>query len=241
MAWVAIEDRFGDTLAPMRICMVGLALVAALVPALAGAQPIGSDGAQRLRDRYRGPQSGQKLDDSLRRLRSDDVEERLSALSALGALNEPKATESLVAAANDPDMRVRIKAINTLGLIRAKEATPLLVQHLFMRDTDLGTKQHILACLGKIGDPRATRPILDFLARDLDPGARGTAIYALGDIGDPAAVPALEGIANDGDERLRGLARESARRIRERPAPSLVPPALVIDQRRSAGGPATPQ
>ena len=62
----------------------------------------------------------------------------------------------------------RIKAIDTLGHIKAKEATPLLIQQLFMRDTDLGTKQRILACLGKIGDTRATRPLIDFLARDLE-------------------------------------------------------------------------
>jgi HEAT repeat protein len=213
-----------------------VALVALFVPTLASAQIIGADGAQRLRDRYRAPQNSQKLDDSLRRLRSDDVEERLNALRTLGELNEPKATESLVAATNDPDMRVRIKAIDTIGLVRAKEATPLLVQQLFMRDTDLDTKRRILACLGKIGDPRATRPILDFLARDVDPAARGTAIFALGDIGDASAVQPLEAIASDGaDDRLRGLAREAVRKIRERPLPSVVPPALVVDQRRGGG------
>ena len=219
----------------------GAVLIAAVVlwPALAAAQ-IGLDGAQRLRDRYRTPQNNQKLDESLRRLNSEDVEERLAALSALGQLNEPKATESLVAAVNDPDMRVRIKAIDTLGLIQAKDATPFLVQQLFMRDTDLGTKRRILACLGKIGDRRAVRPTLDFLARDLDPAARGTAIFALGDIGDPSAVPALEAIANNGDERLSGLAREAVRKIRERPVPAVIPPALLVDERRGPTPPPAP-
>jgi HEAT repeat protein len=223
-----------------RAAVVGLAV--AFLPTLAAAQLIGADGARSLRDRYKTPQNSQKLDDSLKRLRSDDVEERMSALRTLGELNEPKATESLVAATNDPDKRVRIKAIDTLGLVRAKEATPLLVQQLFMRDTDLDTKRRILACLGKIGDPRATQPVLDFLARDVDPAARGVAIFALGDIGDASSVAPLQAIANDGnDERLRGLAREALRKIRERPAPAIVPPALVVDQRRGGGGGPVPQ
>ena len=131
-------------------------------------------------------------------------------------------------------MRVRIKAIDTLGQMKAKDATPLLIQQLFMRDTDLPTKRRILACLGKIGDTRATGPILDFLGRDVDPAARGNAIFSLGDIGDPAAVLPLQAIANDGDPMLRGIASEALRKIRAKPAPSVVPSAFA-NERRQAG------
>jgi HEAT repeat protein len=186
----------------------------------------------RLRDRYRKPESGQKLSDSVRKLKGDDPEERLEAIRTLGGIDDPKAVESLVGAASDPDMRVRIKAIDTLGQVRAKEATSLLIQQLFMRDTDLGTKQRILASLGRIGDTRATGPIVDFLARNVDPAVRGNAIFALGDIGDPAALPSLEAMAKDGaDPTLRGLAAQAARKIRTRPTPAVVPPALAVDRR----------
>lgn len=219
-------------------------LAAAIValPVVAAAQvPIEQDAPQgRLRDRYRAPQNSQKLSDNIRKLSGDDAEERLQAVRGLGEINEPKAIEYLVAAANDPDMRIRIKAIDTLGQIKAKEATPLLVQQLFMRDTDLGTKQRVLVCLGKIGDTSATTPIMDLLARDVDPALRGNAIFALGDIGDPRAIPSLETIARDGDPQLRGLATDAIRKIRERPAPSVVPPALAID-RRDAGNAPRPQ
>jgi len=138
-------------------------------------------------------------------------------------------------------MRVRIKAIDTLGHIKAKDATPLLVQQLFMRDTDLGTKQRILASLGRIGDTRATGPIMDFLSRDVDPAVRGNAIFALGDIGDPAALPSLEVLARDAqDPLLRSLAAEAARKIRARPAPAVVPRALAVDRRDQGGAPAKP-
>jgi HEAT repeat protein len=191
----------------------------------------------RLRDRYKSPQNTQKLSDNVHKLESTDPEERLQGIKGLGELNEPKAIEYLMGAASDPDMSIRIKAIDTLGQIKAKDATPLLIQQLFMRDTDLGTKRRILASLGKIGDTRATGPITDFLARDMDPGVRGNAIFALGDIGDTAAMPPLQAIANNGDPMLRGLAAEAMRKIRERPAPAVVPPALAVD-RREAGGPA---
>jgi HEAT repeat protein len=224
--------------APGRRHLARLAAVAVLLPIAAAAQvPFeagGGDGQRstRLRDRYRSPQNSQKLDDNVRKLRSDDPEKRLEALKGFGEMNEPRAIEYLVAAANDPDMRIRIKAIDTLGNIKATDATPLLIQQLFMRDTDLGTKQRILACLGKIGDERATKPILDFLARDVDPAVQGNAIFALGDIGDPTALPALETIARDGrDERLRALAQDSIRKIRTKPAPPVVPPALAGDRR----------
>jgi len=214
-----------------------------LLPALAGAQVPGETpgaGLGKLRDRYRAPQQSQKLDESLKKLRSDDPEKRLEGLRDIGEVNDKKAIDSLLAAANDPDMRIRIKAIDVLGRMGASDAIPLLVQQLFMRDTDLGTKQRILACLGKIGDPHATAPILDFLARAGDPATRGNAIFALGDIGDRAALAPLSAIADGDDPILRGLAQEAIRKIRERPAPPVVPPALAVDRRTPPGGPATP-
>ena len=235
---------FGASLARLRVGrrVAPLALAAVLAPTFASAQvPPDQDGPRtRLRDRYHAPQSAQKLNDNVRKLQSDDPEQRLEAIRGLGEINEPKAIEYLVAAANDPDMRIRIKAIDTLGQIKAKEATPLLIQQLFMRDTDLGTKRRILACLGKIGDTRATGPIVDFMARDVDPAVRGNAIYALGDIGDPAAIPALDALAKDGaDPALRALAGEAVRKIRARPEPAVVPPALA--ERRERGGPPATQ
>ncbi|HJQ85681.1 MAG TPA: HEAT repeat domain-containing protein [Candidatus Binatia bacterium] len=221
---------------------VRLLLAAALVPPLAAAQVPNDDNTprSRLRDRYRSPQNAQKLSDNVRKLNGDNPEERLEAIRGLGEVNDPKAIEYLVRAANDPDMRIRIKAIDTLGQIKAKDATPLLIQQLFMRDTDIGTKRRILASLGKIGDTRATSPIVDFLARDLDPAARGNAIFALGDIADPAAVPPLEAIANDGDPLLRGIAAEALRKIRDRPSPEVVPPALAGDRRGPGAQAPTP-
>jgi HEAT repeat protein len=231
----------GARLGPSVVAMIAAATLSAL-PARVHAQPSDlQEPRTRFRDRYRGtPQQNQRLDENVRKWKSEDPDERLEAITGFGSVQDPKAIEYLLAAASDPDPRIRVKAIDVLGQVQAKEAVPLLVQRLFMRDTDLGTKQRCLASLGRIGDPKATKPILDFLSRDVETSVRGNAIYALGDIGDPAALPALEQIAQqDPDPTLRGLAGGAIRRIKEKPAPPVVPPALV-DRRRDGGGPQNP-
>ena len=225
--------------------LVALAIAIVSVPtAVAQSLPLDTGGARaRTRDKYGKPQATQKLDENVRKLNGDDPEERLEAIKGLGELadGEKKAVDYLLQAANDPEPRIRLKAVDTLGAAKVKDATPLLVQQLFLRDTDLKTKQHILAALGKIGDSRATRPIVDFLARDIDPAVRGNAIFALGDIGDRSALPPLEALAGNQQETvLRPLAQEAVRKIRERPPPPLVPPALRVDRRGPGEEPQTP-
>ncbi len=187
----------------------------------------------KLRDRSsRGQSTGPKVEDQLKKLASEDPEQRIEGVRGLAESGDPKAIEHLIGAANDPDDRVRVKAIDTLGQLKAKDAVPLFVQKLFLRDTDRSTKARILVALGKIGDERATSPILDLLSRDADRPIRGNAVYALGEIGDTRAIPGLEKLAGStDDEALRTLATETARKIRERPAPVVQPPALATDRR----------
>jgi HEAT repeat protein len=202
--------------------------------AITWAQPAASplDGRGRLRDRYEKPRQQQKLDEAIRKFGDEDTQTRLEGVEGLGEnAEDAKAVEYLVRGAADADLSVRVKAIDVIGDSRVKAAVPLLVQQLFMRDTTLATKQHILAALGKIGDTHATKPILDFLARDVDPAVRGSAVYALGELGDRAALPTLEKLAKESqDENFRGLAQSAIRKIEQRPAPTVVPPALAQDR-----------
>ncbi len=71
-------------------------------------------------------------------MRSEDPEERLQAARALGASEDAKAVQYLLGAVSDSDLRVRLKAIDELGNRMATEATPLLVQQLFLRETEPG-------------------------------------------------------------------------------------------------------
>jgi HEAT repeat protein len=229
----------------MRVFRVVIALAVVSIPMLAAAQvPAAQDGREKMRDRFNkdngrgGAQSQAKFDEALRKFQDDDPQVKLEGIAALGTVTDdrPKAIGYLIQASNDPETSFRIKSIDTLGNMQADEAVGSLVQQLFMRDTDRNTKQHILVALGKIGDERATKPIVDFLARGGDVAVRGNAIYALGEIGDKTALPPLEHIEKDGDdEALRTLARSAAQRIRDKPAPEVLPPALAADRRR--GGP----
>jgi HEAT repeat protein len=207
--------------------------------AAAWAQPSPIDGRGRLRDQYEKPRQAQKLDEAIRKFGEEDTQTRLEGVEGLGEnAGDAKAVDYLIRAAADADLSVRVKAIDVIGDARIKPAVPLLVQQLFMRDTTLATKQHILASLGKIGDTHATKPILDFLARDVDQSVRGSAVYALGELGDRSALPTLERFAKaDADENFRSLAQSAIRKIEQKPAPTVVPPALVQEHR----GPPAPE
>ena len=181
-----------------------------LVPVAAGAQV----SSQGLRQRYDKATKGATIDEYVRNLGSDDADKRLQAVKSLGASKDAKSVEHLISALGDADTRVQAKSVDLLGELRATDATQVLIQQLFLRNTEPLMKQRILAALGKIGDVRAARPIMEFLQRDLDAATRGTAIYALGDIGAPESVATLKTIAGrDGDPTLRRLANEAMQKV----------------------------
>lgn len=181
-----------------------------VVPVTATAQV----SSQGLRQRYDRATKGATIDEHVNNLGSDDADKRLKAVKSLGVSKDSKAVEHLIGALGDSDMRVQAKSVDLLGELRATDATQVLIQHLFLRSTEPMMKQRILAALGKIGDVRAARPIMEFLQRDLDSATRGTAIYALGDIGAPESVDALRGIAaKDRDPTLRRLANEAIQKV----------------------------
>jgi len=171
--------------------------------------------ADQVRQRYDKQTKGEGVDEWARDMNSDDPLERLKGVRSLSTSTEPAAVPYLVQALGDPDMRVKAKAIDACGNVRAADATPVLVQQLFLRGTDEEVKQRILAALGKIGDQRAAKPIMEFLGRDLDLATRGTAIYALGDIADPESMEFLETYERtEPHPTLKRLANEARAKVR---------------------------
>lgn len=169
------------------------------------------------------------IEEQIRKINSTDPNERLEAVRELSTTRDSKAVEYLIQAVGDTDLRVRAKAVEALGVLRATDATQVLIQQLLLRSTEPQMKQRILASLGKIGDPRAARPIMEFLQRDLDPHMRGTAIYALGDIGSGESVETLQKIeAQDDDPTVRRLAGEALSKIQH----------LQAAKKKEAKGPA---
>lgn len=178
----------------------------------------------RVRDRINRKQKGANIQEWVRRLKNDRPETRLEAVKSLGDSKDPKAIEHLLNATADLDIRVKIKAIDYLGTLKATDATPVLVQQLFLRDVGLGVKQKVLVALGKIGDPRGAEPILEFLKRDLDPQTKGTALFALRDVGNDNTLPFLDNLAHSEPfPPLRRIAAEAAQDIRHRLSPEFSP------------------
>ena len=170
----------------------------------------GQISADQVRQRYDRQTKGGSIDEFARDLRSEDPADRLKGVKSLSESTDPKAVEYLVQALGDADMRVKAKAIDACGNVRAADATPVLIQQLFLRGTDPEVKQRILAALGKIGDVRAAKPIEEFLGRDLDHATRGTAIYALGDIGDPGSLEFLQNLERtEPHPTIKRIAREA--------------------------------
>lgn len=188
------------------------ALLAAAVAGVAGAQQINDS---NVRERYEKHTKGANLDDFSRRLNSDDADERLAAVKSLEDSKDTKAVDYLLQALGDSDLRVKARAIDALGNLRAPEATPVLIQHLFLSSTDASVKRRLLASLGKIGDASAAPAIQEFLQLDLDAATRGTAVFALGEIGSPESLPVLESIEKGAqDPTLARVAGDAAAKVR---------------------------
>jgi HEAT repeat protein len=188
---------------------------AALALALAAAPAAAQISADQVRQRYEKQTKGGGVEEWARKMNSDDPLERLEGVKSLSESTDPAAVPYLVQALGDGDMRVKAKAIDACGTARAADATPVLVQMLFLRGTSPEVEQRILAALGKIGDQRSAASIIEFLGRDLDHPTRGTALFALGEIADPKSVEFLDRYAGEEpNPTLKRLAREAAAKVR---------------------------
>ena len=194
-------------------------LLAGMLLAFASLPASAQFNSQQMQQRYKKNTQGSSIDDYVKKLNSDDPAKRLEGVKLLGATHDPKVVEYLIQALGDSDVRVRAKSVEALGEMRAVDSTPVLIQHLFLRDTEPQMKRLILASLGQIGDPRSAKPIMEFLQRDLDQATRGTAIYALGDIGSADASQTLEQMSRDEtDATLRRLAGEALNKVQHHQA-----------------------
>jgi HEAT repeat protein len=181
------------------------------------ADVISSAGDNSPEQRYAKAQKGANLSDWVRRLDANDPTKRLDAVKSLGECNDPKAIEYLIQAVNDPDPRVEAKAVDYLGKLHAADSTPFLIQKLFTVGTRDRLRQRIVMTLGKIGDPRASRPLLQYVSQDVNPDIRGAGIYALGEMADQSIGDDLKRFIEEQDDpRLKRLATEALTKVSTR-------------------------
>jgi HEAT repeat protein len=147
-------------------------------------------------------------------LNDADPRVRVEALRQLRNVTDPKADFLLIRAMSDPDTRVRVKAIDILGGRANPDAVPGMCQFLFLRSTEPVVKMHIAAALGRIGDSRGAKPLIQYLYEASDERSRGTAVFALGEIGDRSATDVLSTAATeDPSPTVRRLAQEAIQKI----------------------------
>jgi hypothetical protein len=147
-------------------------------------------------------------------LKDADPNVRVAELNKLRYLKEAEVNDILLQSMSDPDLRVKVKAIDLLGAREANVAVPAMDSMLFLRSTEPIVKLHLIAALGRIGDAQATLPVIQYLAVEQDDRGRGTAVFALGEIGSDQATSALNKvITDDKSPMVRRLAHEAMQKI----------------------------
>jgi HEAT repeats len=178
----------------------------------------GSDGSSL--GRLNRTKRGRNLNEWIRWLGDDNPARRLEAVKSLGDSNDPAAIDYLVEAVGDADPRVEAKAVDYLGKLHAADSTQFLIQKLFTVGTRDELRHRIVMTLGKIGDPRASLPILHYVEGEEDEDIRGAGIYAIGEIGDVSIRDALKRFSEvEDDPLLKRLAHEALTKIATRQPP----------------------
>ena len=107
--------------------------------------------ADQVRQRYDRQTKGGSIDEFARQMNSDDASERLKGLRSLSESNDPKAVEYLVQALGDPDMRIKAKAIDSCGSLRATDANGTVFVVPLMNPFVLRCLNDVAACDGVCG------------------------------------------------------------------------------------------
>jgi len=147
-------------------------------------------------------------------LKDADPAVRVSELLKLRNLQDPEVNQILMNSMSDPDVRVKIKAIDILGAREANDSVLPMSSMLFLRSTEPIVKLHLVAALGRIGDAQGAMPVMQYLGEDQDERGRGTAVFALGEIGSDKAVGLLNRVvAEDQSQMVRRLAQEALQKV----------------------------
>ncbi len=147
-------------------------------------------------------------------LKDADPTVRVTELERLRFLQDPEVNQILTNSISDPDVRVKIKAIDLLGAREANDAVTPMSTMLFLRSTEPIVKLHLVAALGRIGDTQGVLPVMQYLGEDQDERGRGTAVFALGEIGSDKATPLLNAVvAQDQSPMVRRLAKEALQKV----------------------------
>lgn len=164
-----------------------------------------------------------------------DVEPRLraAAAEALGRLGEAlgaqrgPALKALERALGDSEHEVRAQAVGALGRLGDKSQVAAIAARLDDDQEHVAVREQAAQVLARIGDPRATIPLIGALGNG-SREVRRAALEALGQLGDERAAAAMiRLLRGDQPDEVRGQAAQSLGRLRSRSA--IAPLAELLD------------
>ena len=145
----------------------------------------------------------QAVPDLLEALKTKDNTVMYEALAAMEKIRDPAAGPRIVYLLRDLDDRVQTTAIETVGLLRTKEALSTL-RSLLMSPRNTKVERAALAALATMPEAQDH----DLLRREMgskDDKIRESAAEGLGRLGDPADVPELQHVWDDEEKMLPRL------------------------------------
>ena len=210
-----------DVRAPLAALLLALVASAAFAQlSNSGSQFRTHDGSQDPADaavRHQKSTMGLTVEDWARRLDDPEPEQRLAAVKLLADSTDPKATEALMRAVADADVRVATAAIDALGRRGTKGASEVLSERLVLSGAPPDMRSHILVALGRIRDPGSAKNVLAFAEAESQPELRSMAIRLVGELGDASALDDLQRMsAAETDPRTSTLLQDAIAQIRSR-------------------------
>ena len=147
-------------------------------------------------------------------LKDADPNVRVSELTKLRDLQDPEVDQILIQSMADPDLRVKLKAIDILGVREANAAVAPMSSMLFLRSTEQIAKLHLVAELGR-NRRRARRAAHHAVSGGARRRTRaGHGGVRAGRDWSEKATPLLRRIvAEDQSPMVRRLAQEALRKI----------------------------
>ena len=142
--------------------------------------------------------------DLLEALRTKDNRTMYEALIALQKIRDPQAGPRVAYLVRDLDDKVQSAAIETVGLLRAKEALPAL-RDIVKSPRNNKAERAALNAIALMPDPQ-DRPLLQSYLTSKDDKLRAAGAEGLGRIGDPADKVTLEKTWQEEEKMLPRLA-----------------------------------
>ncbi len=140
-----------------------------------------------------------KVKEYIEKLKSENFDERDAAINSLAQLGKEAVIQLKDSLLSDKNSIVRMTSAYLLGVIKDKEAVPVLLKCL--NDSDFGVRERVIVALGEIKE-NSTILHLKKLLNDKDKYIRCLTASALGKMNDKSGLKTVESLVLDKDDYI---------------------------------------